>query len=85
VKTRYYIRLAIGAGVLATVAMTATTHLEGSATTDPPVSVVNDSSGLGGAGAFIPPAHTNGVFGAGGPAAAFGGAGAFIPITTAAP
>jgi hypothetical protein len=35
--------------------------------------------GLGGAGAFIPPAHVNGPFGAGGPLAGIGGAGAFIP------
>jgi hypothetical protein len=35
--------------------------------------------GIGGAGAFIPPAHVNGVFGAGGPLAGVGGAGAFIP------
>jgi hypothetical protein len=37
------------------------------------------SPGIGGAGAFIPPLHANGVFGAGGPDAAIGGAGAFIP------
>jgi hypothetical protein len=36
------------------------------------------SVGIGGAGAFIPPLHANGVFGAGGPNAATGGAGAFI-------
>jgi len=84
-KTSNYIRLALGAGVLTVVAVTATTHFEGSATTDPPVSVVNDSSGLGGAGAFIPPAHTNGVFGAGGLRVGLGGAGAFVPMVTAAP
>ena len=39
------------------------------------------SPGLGGAGAFVPPAHVNGVFGAGGPCAGLGGAGAFIPPT----
>ena len=37
------------------------------------------SSAVGGAGAFIPPSHANGVFGAGGPLAGIGGAGAFIP------
>lgn len=36
--------------------------------------------GIGGAGAFIPPAHVNGPFGAGGPMAGIGGAGAFIPV-----
>ena len=36
--------------------------------------------GVGGAGAFIPPAHVNGPFGAGGPLAGVGGAGAFIPV-----
>jgi hypothetical protein len=44
-----------------------------------PVSAGLDSPGVGGAGAFIPPAHVNGVFGAGGPCAGIGGAGAFIP------
>ena len=39
-----------------------------------------DSPGLGGAGAFIPPSHANGVFDAGGPLAGVGGAGAFIPM-----
>jgi hypothetical protein len=36
-------------------------------------------AGVGGAGAFIAPAHVNGPFGAGGPLAGVGGAGAFIP------
>jgi hypothetical protein len=36
---------------------------------------------VGGAGAFIPPAHANGVFGAGGPMAGIGAAGAFLPFT----
>jgi hypothetical protein len=44
-----------------------------------PMPVGPASPGLGGAGAFIPPAHVNGVFGAGGPCADIGGAGAFIP------
>jgi hypothetical protein len=34
--------------------------------------------GMGGAGAFMAPAHADGVFGAGGPDAASGGAGAFM-------
>jgi hypothetical protein len=45
------------------------------------------SAGLGGAGAFIRPAHVNGPFGAGGPLAGIGGAGAFVPgsVGTASP
>ncbi len=39
-----------------------------------------DRRGIGGAGAFIPPAHVNGPFGAGGPLVGIGGAGAFIPL-----
>jgi hypothetical protein len=47
----------------------------------PPISTGSASPGMGGAGAFIPPAHLNGVFGAGGPCAGIGGGGAFIPRT----
>ena len=47
----------------------------------PPTPAGTASPGLGGAGAFIPPAHANGVYGAGGPCAGIGGAGAFIPRT----
>ena len=58
------------AGLFAVVSMASATQ---------PMPVGPSSPGLGGAGAFIPPAHVNGVFGAGGPCAAIGGAGAFIP------
>ena len=44
-----------------------------------PMPAGSASPGMGGAGAFIPPAHVNVVFGAGGPCAGIGGAGAFIP------
>jgi hypothetical protein len=44
-----------------------------------PMSAGPVSPGTGGAGAFIPPDHVNGVFGAGGPCAGIGGAGALIP------
>jgi len=45
----------------------------------PPMSAGPVSPGTGGAGAFISPAHVNGVFGSGGPCAGIGGAGALIP------
>jgi hypothetical protein len=65
--------------------MSATVDFEGAGPTEPPASVVHDSSGLGGAGAFIPPAHVNGVFDAGGLDVGVGGAGAFIRRGTATP
>jgi hypothetical protein len=58
------------AGLFAVVSMASTAQ---------PMPVGPASPSLGGAGAFIPPAHVNGVFGAGGPCAGVGGAGAFIP------
>ena len=45
----------------------------------------SNSPGLGGAGAFIPPAHVNGPFAAGGPCAGVGGAGAVSPPDAPAP
>ena len=53
----------------------------GTRTSQRPGSVLNQAYADGGAGAFIAPAHANGVYGAGGPLAAIGGAGAFIPFT----
>ncbi len=41
----------------------------------------SNSPGVGGAGAFIAPAHVNGPFGSGGPCAGLGGAARSIPQT----
>ena len=63
------------------VALLATTTLTISSAASQDQGFTNGSAvvGIGGAGAFIPPAHVNGPFGAGGPLAGLGGAGAFIP------
>lgn len=68
--------LIIIAATTLTVATIAASTSEGPATTAGTPAV-----GIGGAGAFIPPSHVNGPFGAGGPLAGIGGAGAFIPHT----
>jgi len=71
----YSARKVISAAALVTLGVASLASLAGaSAQTSPSV-------GLGGAGAFIEPAHVNGPFGAGGPRAGVGGAGAFIPAT----
>ena len=69
---------------LAAIAAIGLLAIAGSASAAPPTPGGSDSPGLGGAGAFIPPAHVNGIFGAGGPCAGIGGAGAFIPSTVPA-
>ena len=73
-RLAHYLTAASVAGVLA-VALTIPPagHHDQGPTGGSPV------AGIGGAGAFIPPAHVNGPFGAGGPLAGIGGAGAFIP------
>jgi hypothetical protein len=77
-STRHRLTVAGVALALGASAVGGFTHLADAASAPAGPSATTD---VGGAGTFIPPAHANGVFGAGGPMAGIGGAGAFIPFT----